>query len=480
MNDSVEQGELVPEVDFDSLRGRIGKAIKLQKVGIRTQAGVMQKIVFTATIREVGERLNFDRLLNRRDFDVESHQAGNRDVTESHWKKIESFLLETDRPFLGMLTVAMPPDQVHIEELGTIGDGADLVKMTIFEDAENPVTEDGQHRTFAMLAAWRQVRDLKDDADPHLLEIRGRLAASSVAIEMLLEDDVDVLSTTFVRMASTKPISASLIAVMDKTTLQNRLGSYVMAGSQLFKNRSTYLGQKASKELAARKGQSFEGLYAAAAVRNAAANLTGVGVRDRTPEQRENILRELVGNRQKRDGISEQAALEALGDEAIAIIDYAYRTLPGWRELSKGTLTVADFKDQYVHGAASGLYTVVTVLAAARVQGISPQLAVDVMAKSIPWRRDELRAHKDSDGNKIQVHDFFENTLVLTTLDKNGDWKVGTAGAQRSTYEKAIDKVLRHLANSDRGLERLSHHDTYVRLGLASASGRRGRPKKSV
>lgn len=480
MNDSANQSRFVPEVDAAALRRKIGKAIKLQKYGIRTYAGVMEKVVFTATVKEVGEQLNFDRLLNRRDFDIESTQAGNRDVSESHWKKIEAFLLETDRPFLGMLTVAMPPDQVEREKIDNIGPGADLVKLTIYEDAENPVTEDGQHRTMAMLGAWKQVRDLKEDADPRLLEVRRRLAVSSVTIEMLLEDDADVLSTTFVRMASTKPISASLIAVMDKTTLQNRLGSYVMAHSQLFKNRTTYLSQAAAKVQAAAKGQKFEPLYQAAAVRNAAANLAGVGVRDRTPEQREGILRELVGKRQKRDGIAEQAALEAIGNEVVSIIDYAYHQLPGWRELSLGRITVTQFKDHFVHGAASGLYTIITAIAAARAQGISPQLVVDTMTKTIPWRRDALRDGKDNDGNKIKVHEFFENTLVLTTLDKSGEWKVGTAGAQRSTYEKAIDKVLRHLAASDHGLERLAQHETYVTLGLSSASGRRGRPKKAL
>ncbi|MFE3103690.1 DNA sulfur modification protein DndB [Nocardia tengchongensis] len=479
MDDSTDQSPLAPYVDVTALQKEIEPAIKIQKYGILTRAGAMKKIVFTATIKEVGEKFNFDRLLNRRDFDIESTQAGNRDVSEPHWKKIQDFLLESDRPFLGMLTVAMPPDQVEFDVISNLGQGADLVKMTIYEDAENPVTEDGQHRIHAMLGAWSQVRDLKDDAEDHLLETKKRLAESSVTIEMLLEDDPDILSTTFVRMASTKAISASLIAVMDKTTIQNRLGSYVMSHSQLFKNRTTYLSQTAAKNLAAKKGQQFEALYQAAAVRNAAANLAGVGVRDRTPDQRENILKELVIGRQRRDGISEQAAVESIGDEVVAIIDYAYQTLPGWKELSQGHLNVSEFKDQYVHGAASGLYTIVTALTAARSQDIPPNSVVDAMSEQITWRKYALKKAKDLDNNPVMIHEFFENTLVLTTLGKDGEWKVGTAGAQRSTYEKAIDTVLRHMASADKKLAKLALHDTYVKLGLQSANPtRRGRGSK--
>ncbi|MEV6430096.1 DNA sulfur modification protein DndB [Nocardia sp. NPDC051463] len=480
MSDDAEGVQLAPSVDIDALRGRIGQPIKLQKNGIRTWAGKMEKIVFTATMKEIGEHLNFDRLLERRDFDIESQRAGNRDVADTHWKKIEAFLLETDRPFLGMLTVAMPRDQVTIEELSVVGMGSDLVKLTIYADAENPVMEDGQHRNMAIAAAWRQVRDLTDDADPRLLKARRRLADASVTIEMLFEDDPDVLSTIFVQMASTKPISPSLIAVMDKTSLPNRLGSYVMSNSDLFKDSSVYLSTKAARALAKEKGQSFDPLYAAAAVRNTAANIAGVGVRDRTPEQRENILRSIVEQRQLRDGLGEAAALTSVGDEVVATIDYAYRNMPGWRDVANGESTISAFKEDFVHGAASGLYTVATALAAARVAGVSPELVIDVMAESIPWRRDALR-EVEVEGNRVLVHEFFENTLVLTTLGKDAEWKVGTAGAQRSTYEKAIDKVLRHLAAEDRRLRPLAERSTLIKLGLESATpGKRGRPRKAV
>lgn len=483
MNDipsNTNSAELPVEVDLDQLRGNVSKPIEMQKIGLRSYSGVMEKFTFTATIKEVAERFNFQRLLTRHTFDIDSSQPGNRDITESHWKEIEQFLLEDDRPFLGSITVAMGRDQVDLDRLGSAGEHVDLVKMTVYAGAEKPIVEDGQHRNMGAIHAWNSVRDLDEElATPEELELRDRLAMSSVTIEMLFEDERDILSTIFVRMGKTKPIPAALVAVMDRSTIQNRLGADVMRKSDLFHNRTTYLGVKASKELAASHGREHEALYSADAVRNAAANLAGVGVRDRTPKQREDLLDAVVSERQQISGMSQRAEIDKLGTEIAADIDHAYRTIPGWRELSKRQRSVTEFKDEYVHGTAAGLYTIITVMMAAKAAGLSARLAVDVMAKEVPWRRDALRDAKGENGLPIKVHEFFEGTLVQTALDKKtGHWRAGTAGARRDMYQSAVDKVLRRIAAADKALEPIATLDTYVKVGLASAG--RGRPRKVI
>ncbi|PSR65867.1 MULTISPECIES: DNA sulfur modification protein DndB [Nocardia] len=480
MNDTTSQLLGAPDIDTAALAS-IGKTIRLQKVGILTHAGKMSKIVFSATFREIGEQLNFEQLLKRHDFDIDSSRPGNRDIAEAHWHKIAEFLQdsESERPFLGMLTIAMNPDQVTIEQITPVGEGADLVKFTIFEGAEHPVIEDGQHRNRAAVHAWRQVKDVDDPDDPRYA-VRQRLAESSITIEMLLENETDVLSTIFVQMASTKPISPALVAVMDVTKIQNRLGKYVMNKSDLFRNRAGYLGTKAAKELAAQKGKEFEDLYRANAARDAAANLAGVGVKDRSPDQRERLLEEIITRRAKRDGGGESAAIEATGNEIVSIIDYAYRTLPGWREIATGRSDVKSFKSKYVHSTASGLTAIVTVLAAARACGVSTEFVIDVMAKVIPWKRDALRDAQDEDGNAAKVHEFFEGTLVVTKLDKDGMWTAGTAGARRDLYEEATRKIIRALASADARLKPLEQRDTLIAVGLESAARKPGRPRKTV
>ncbi|MGK8525144.1 DNA sulfur modification protein DndB [Nocardia asteroides] len=475
----VASGALPAEVDLTQLSGHIARPIELQKVGIRTRAGKLEKITFTTTVKEIAERLNFDRLLARHDFDIDSTLPGNRDITESHWKEIEKYLLEDERPFIGTITVAMRHEQVDIEKLGVIGDCAELVKMTIYEGSERPILEDGQHRCRGAVGAWNQIRDFNEEnATLEQLECKQRLAQASVTVEMLLEHDRNILSTLFVRMGSTKPISPNLVAVMDHSKIQNRLGATVMRKSELFRHRTTYLGAKAGREMAAERGREYEPMYPAGAVRNAAANIAGVGVRDRSPSQRESLLEAIIGERRRDGQISEDAAIEAVGTEIAAIIDYAYRTLPGWEGICESRITVNEFKTLYVHGTAAGLTTIATVLSAARLAKVSTDKVINVMARVVPWRRDALRDGPDENGHPSKLHEFFEGTLVQTELGKDGVWRAGTAGARRDLYQSAAEKVLRAVAAADKSLRPIADRNALVAVGLASAG--RGRPKKAV
>ncbi|MGX1975022.1 DNA sulfur modification protein DndB [Streptomyces kronopolitis] len=459
------------QVDLALLQ-QLEAPIKFQKIGTLTMAGAMSKISFSATYKEIAERFNFERLLSRRDFDVESEQAGNRDIAESHWKKIAESLMTDDRPFVGTLTVALAPDQVEIKNLSSLGEGAELVQATVRESAPNPITEDGQHRITALLDVWKRV---KDSDEPEHVRVRELFENSSATIEMLLEDDSEKLAAIFVRMASTRRISASLIAVMDMSTLQNRLGTYVMNHSQLFSNRSAYLGAKAARTLAEKKGREYDDLYPAAAVRNAAASIAGVGLKDRTPEQREKLLEDIVGRRVREEKKDQATVLEDIGREVVALIDYAYKRLPGWREMKREVLSSREFKDLYLHGSAAGLYTIANVVSAARQQSLSPQIVIEELAK-LPWRKDALRPAKDHDGEDIEVHEFFEGTLAITTFDsRRSTYRSGPAGGTRSVYNAAIEKVLSHLGGIE-GLGALGTGQCAVDLGLASETGQRGRP----
>jgi hypothetical protein len=472
----------LPGIDLEQLRQEVERPIVLQKIGIRTFAGIMEKLVFTATIREVGERFNFQKLLARSDFDTESTQAGNRDITESHWKNIEQFLEEDERPYLGMFVVAMDRDEAEIELLQQIDECAHLSKLTVRAAAERPTLLDAQHRTLGAIAAWALVRDLDPEtATEEQLELRERLAGSSVVIEMLFEHERDILSTIFVNMGSTKPITKDLVAVMDRSKIQNRLGADVTDKSDLLRHRTTYLGVKAGRKLAQKRGREYESLYAAGAVVDAAAIIAGVGVRDRSPQQREDLLHKVIREKKRAAGISENAAIDALGTEIAALLDYAYDRLPGWDEIKRDKKTVDDFKDEYVHGTAAGLKVIAIVLAAAKAAGVSPQRAIDVMAKAVPWRRDALRDGQDEDGNYAKVHEFFQGTLVKTVEDdKTGKWKAITAGARRDLYQLAADKVLRAIAAAEPTLKPIASLSTYSAVGLASTTSRGCPPKKAV
>ncbi|MGW1344260.1 DNA sulfur modification protein DndB [Kribbella sp. NPDC002412] len=463
--------------DVDELRELdIPAGIKFRKLGFLSYAGVMQKITFPVPFAEIAERFTFNRLLNRHDYDLDNTDLpGNRDIIESHWRKIFAGIKSTDRPYLGTLTVALDKEGCKIEVVREISEYVSLVMITVDENSPNPIIEDGQHRIAMATSLWPQVKDATEGPEA---EIRGYLEKTSIEMTVLLEDDADVLGTIFVRMGSTKPISPNLIAVMDRSTVQNRLGLYVTRNSSLLSDRVSYLSTTASKKMALKKGRTFEDLYPAAAVRSAAASMAGVGVRDRSPEQRENHLKEIVDARAIAEGLTEDAAIDRVGQEIISTLDYAYKRMPGWKQMSTGTLTAADFKKQYVHSSAAGLHVIANVIAAGRAQGLSSRAVVDGLAK-LPWDRKSLRKATNDAGEEIYVHEFFEGTLAATSYDvKSGEWKAGTGGATRSNYEPAIEKVLRHLAKQDPALAPLGERAAALAIGLARTKTGPGRPRK--
>lgn len=470
--------DMATELDLDALRSsKLRAGIKFQKLAFMTYAGVMPKLTFEVPFVEIAERFTFDRLLNRNDFDVDDDaQHGNRDITEAHVKKIADGIRSTDRPYLGTLTVALGKKDVKIEEVQKISEFVSLVYVTVYEDAPNPVVEDGQHRIKMATMVWPMVKNA-DEGDAG--KVRDYLRRTSVEMTMLLEHDADVLSTIFVRMGSTKPISPNLIAVMDKSTCQNRLGLYVARQSRLLSSRVSYLSTTASRAMAAKKGRKFDDLYPAAAVRSAAASMAGVGVRDRTPEQRESILSAIVAKRAKTAGVAEEAAIALVGRDVVAILDYAYDTIPGWKDIANGKITVPEFKKRFVHSSAAGLHVIANTVAAGVLQGLNAHAVVDGLAK-LPWSRDALRDGTNEAGEEIKVHEFFEGTLATTVYDvKLGTWRAGAGGATRSNYEPAIDKVLRQLSR-DPALRPLGERSAQVAIGLISDKAGPGRPRKVV
>jgi hypothetical protein len=459
----------------DALRGgTISIPAKFEAIGFLSNAGTMRKITFTVPFQEVAERLTFERLLTRHDFDTESLTTpGQRDISEKHAEKIANFLTEGNRPYLGTLTIAIPEEQVKVDKLQQVAKNVWLVKFVVPVTSENPIVEDGQHRVKGLTDAWRRVTS--DPVSEEHAEARKMLEASSIEMTLLLEGDPSVLSTIFVKMASTRPISPSLIAIMDSSAVQNRLGQQVTRKSRYLSDRTTYLGAKAAQKLAQSKGRKYDPLYPAAAVRSAAAAIAGVGVRDRTPDQREDILVQIFTERAKREARSLDQIIEASANEIVALIDYAFTHIPGWKQLAFDEITTAQFKADYVHSSAAGLHVIANVIAAARMTEIDDRRVIDYMAE-LPWRRDDLRSMMRDDV-EIQVHELFEDTLVRTAFDvKSGHWRAGQAGATRGAYEEATRKVIKALADAHEDASAIGSLPVLSALGLVTAG--RGRPKK--
>nr|WP_329169218.1 hypothetical protein [Streptomyces sp. NBC_01267] len=176
---------------------------------------------------------------------------------------------------------------------------------------------------------------------------------------------------------------------MDKSSTPNRLGQHVIRRATLFEGRATYLASAAHKELAKETGDAFEALYPAAAARSAASAVAGVGVRDRSSEIRDTHLDAIVQARTA-VGSSGDEALALIGDEVVEILDLAHERMPGWREIAEGTISVTEFRQQYLHSAAAGLHVIANCIAAARIAKVPVPEVLDALVE-IPWRRDAFQ-----------------------------------------------------------------------------------------
>ncbi|MFE1346983.1 DNA sulfur modification protein DndB, partial [Streptomyces sp. NPDC058757] len=177
--DSNQHSTAIDEAAEALRGGSITIPSKFEAIGFMSNAGSMGKITFTVPFKEVAERLTFERLLTRHDFDTESLTTpGQRDISEKHADKIATFLTESDRPYLGTLTIAIPEDQVKIEVLQPIASNVSLVKFVVPVTSENPIVEDGQHRVKGLTDAWRRV--MQDPSSEEFSEAREMLEKSSI------------------------------------------------------------------------------------------------------------------------------------------------------------------------------------------------------------------------------------------------------------------------------------------------------------
>ncbi|MFF5556946.1 DNA sulfur modification protein DndB [[Kitasatospora] papulosa] len=354
-----------------------------------SRSGKLHKISWTEPMRSMAELWNFESLIDRSNYNLNDHgRPGQRDISESQIKKITDGIRTSERPYIGTLVVGMEYDIgfVKIEKGVEVMPGVFLVKITIYEGAPIIWSVDGQYR---VMAVTRCCSSVKDAVEGDALSARRVIEESAVEPTLLLEGDHDILADLFITMASTKPISPSLIAVMDKSSTPNRLGQHVIRRATLFEGRATYLASAAHKELAKETGDAFEALYPAAAARSAASAVAGVGVRDRSSEIRDTHLDAIVQARTA-VGSSGDEALALIGDEVVELLDLAHERMPGWREIAEGTISVTEFRQQYLHSAAAGLHVIANCIVAARIAKVPVPEVLDALVE-IPWRRDALQ-----------------------------------------------------------------------------------------
>lgn len=454
---------------LDAVAGLDLESFKFSIPGIEFRMGEMPGFVTALPIRTMVEMVH-DEIITRRDYEIEGIEPGQRAMSEDHVKKIKKGLKRHDKKLVtGCFTLAIDPKGVKIDDKRVSLDNEAHLNITKahIRPGYRTYIVDAQHREKAVRDLWNETLEAVRQGELEAEELESLLRTSSIPVLFLFEGNKDEISRLFVTMASTRPISASLIAVMDREQFANRIGLEIALRAKL-------LG--AERLAFQTSGATGDKLYSAAAVRAAAANIY-IGFRDRSPDMREENLRAVFAA-EGRNPDDPETVKEA-ADEIVELLDHAYERMDGWRQLKDGTLTPKEFRSELLHATPSGLYVLAGVLCAARLApAVDPKHVIDLVGAEISWRRND---RVDVDG--VQRHPNFEGTLVRTVrvLDDAGNtvgWKSSTAGGARTAYEAATKDLIKRLIELDPDLAEMESDSVLIEMGLKARRGR-GRPRKS-
>ncbi|MFF2511556.1 DNA sulfur modification protein DndB [Streptomyces sp. NPDC058086] len=471
---------MTSEADMQAMaEGMDMRPVSFKTPAFRTMIGKMPSFNFVHPVPALVElRARTESgVIVRKDFDLDDEEYGNRPIDFKHVEKISNGLYDRPDTPIQQIQLAIPTDldgqeTYHWHGVNkSISPGVEFGMLTVYQGTPMHI-ENGQHTLEALARVWDRVKGASFGEDQEKERI---LKSSAAPIQVLVQSDRDEVTRMFVVAGMTKPISPALMTALDQSSYANRFGTQVGRRARL-------LTDELARLVYLRTAAREEALYSTAHMRGFT-TATLVGFRDRTPDARETNVRKALEERAGASGnINDE--LETVIDETVAVLDYAYERIPGWKDLRRSAdgagLSPKQFRAEYLHGSPAGLYVIGGVLGAARFCGVPLNDVVDALAE-LPWRRSEGKLHK-VDGVEQMQHLLFEGTLVRFEKGtaQNGDiiWSPTTAGGARTNYEAATERVLKELAR-DAAFREMHHMKTLVHLGLRSTKGR-GRPRKTT
>ena len=158
----------------------------------------------------------------------------NRQLTPSHARRIQTYLVERDDWVLSALMLGVPPEAVEFQPY-IEGDGASMQVGELHINAECPMAMkmfDGQHRRRAIKDV---IRELELDArrSNKLSDLQG----CSLPIMLYVEDDIEALQQMFADAAQTKTIERNVVARFDLRDPFNLAALWLEENSALFVGR---------------------------------------------------------------------------------------------------------------------------------------------------------------------------------------------------------------------------------------------------
>ena len=330
---------------------------------------------------------------------------GNRVRSKEHVAAIVEYLKDEENPILNSIVVYARGSDVTFEQAAGLTDVGHLrVKIgTTFD------VGDGQHRCAALAQVIVDLEDTDED-DPR----RKRLQSMSVPLLVVVDDDQARRAQDFVDLQrNAKPPSGSLGSSMDRRHAINRFTLKIAKASDLTND-----------------GQRIEFL------KDTVSKLSGKLYTFQAFRQFVTVL--IIGSSQRTRAGLEKAADEAVSNGQYAaeynrvldILNTAAHTMPGWSEIMDGSLIVAEFRADYLHSTAAGLYTLGLALYQVHNNGGDIDEAIAKAAR-IDWRREPA----DREGKS-----FFDGTLILKVEEDDGSISRKLASG-RPAWEAAGEKL---------------------------------------
>jgi len=331
---------------------------------------------------------------------------GNRVRSKDHVAGIVEYLRNEENPILNALVV-YPRD---VDEVAFVtADGFDDTGQLELKVGTTFDVGDGQHRLAALAELVAELRDADLD-DP----LRKRIYSMKIPLLIVRDTDQVRRAQDFVDLQrNAKAPAGSLGASMDRRHAINRFTVDVAKRAELLD------AGKRIEFLSDTVGKKSSKLYSFQAFRQA------VGIL-------------LVGSAQRTRAGWESSADEALTGEkyaaeverVVGLLNDLAHAMPGWAAIIDGSETSAEFREQYLHATAAGLYAIALSVYTATKSGVEPAHAIEAIA-SIDWHREPAPETEFGEA-------FFDGTLVVWDVKK----KARKTASGRPSWEGAADKIV--------------------------------------
>ena len=338
--------------------------------------------------------------------DPEGRVGRNRPRSRAHVKAITYYLQNSPTWVLGSISAVAKPGTITFETVWQFDDTRAIgyVEVPRF-DANLFDVVDGGHRTVAIDEA---VRDRKTAT-------WRELVTSGIPVMIMEEGSPIQAGLDFAALASTKPISSSLRDALDASSPVNAFFLELSRALDLTDHgvRIEYLSGSV--------GANSDKLAPFSAFKFAGSQFI-VGRRYRSPKPQDaGVNLELTKNGDAR---------QLWWDRVSHAYAYASHAIPGWKEITEGSLTVAEARKEFISISTVGMTTLMLALHEVALGGESTvEKAINRLA-TLNWGRTD----KSVLFGTVINRDAADPSKLVTSISRTG-------------FEAGADELIKHLGD---------------------------------